>query len=94
MSKPTVEPGGSPGLTSQIEVLREVLRDPRPPDLGDAAAVAHPESLLEPYLGQFFEGTAVIAPDGRFRLFTAGLEHITGRPAQEVGSLKVVVQRE
>lgn len=91
MSKPPDPAGPSPDLSRQVEVLREVLQDPRAPDACDEREHSQSASMLEPYLGQFFEGIAVIAPDGRFRLFTAGLEHITGKRAEQVGSLRDLV---
>lgn len=66
----------------QVEVLREVLRVPVPTRADPDEPRRQP--ILEAYLGRFLEGLAVVAPDGRIRLFSQGLEHITGVAASEV----------
>jgi len=77
-------------LDTQVEILREVLRDPRPS--GDAAAdTPTSQPILDAYMGQVFEGITVVAPDGRIRLFTPGMEQITGFSAAEVTSITDVI---
>jgi len=69
-----------------VEVLREVLRDPAKAE-GSASASPRRQPILDPYIGKTFEGIAVVTPDGRFRLYTDGLERITGYAAHEIGSM-------
>lgn len=80
--------GAHQGEPRAVAVLREVLRPPSP--LGaepDPGPVSGPSPILGSYLGRYQEGLLVVAPDGRFRLFTAGLERITGYSAAEVPSV-------
>ncbi len=79
----------STAWSSQVEILREVLRAPAAPLAERATKPRKP--VLEAYLGQTFEGITVVAPDGRIRLFTAGLQQITGIRKDEVGSIKELV---
>jgi PAS domain S-box-containing protein len=90
----TERDGGKPAgaWTREIEILRDVLRAP---ERAGPEAVENPQGqpILEAYLGQVFEGIAVVAPDGRLRLFTPGLEHITGYRQDEVGSVAELIMK-
>ena len=91
MSEKDHEPAGD-NFSQEVEILREVLRDPRSAESA-RADVPQSQPILDAYLGQTFEGIAVVAPDGRFRLFTPGLEHITGYTVDEVSSVADLIQR-
>jgi PAS domain S-box-containing protein len=76
--------------SAHVELLREVLR--APVHQHDGRSWGNPErSILESYLGRFYEGLAVVAPDGRIRLFSSGLEHITGYRASELGDITELI---
>ncbi len=77
---------------NEVAILREVLRQAGN-EVPPAPAPPHSQPILDAYLGQVFEGIAVVAPDGRFRLFTPGLEQITGYTAQEVGGIVDLIRK-
>jgi PAS domain S-box-containing protein len=69
-------------------VVHELLRAPPPPGPQSPSGPAQRRApILGSYLGCYEEGIAVVAPDGRVRLFTAGLERITGYSAAEVPTI-------
>jgi PAS domain S-box-containing protein len=81
MSGEDIRNGGR--YAREVKILHEVLRTPDRPQGAPPPAVDQPP-ILEAYLGRVFEGITVVAPDGRIRLFSSGLEHITGYRASEV----------
>jgi PAS domain S-box-containing protein len=76
----------------EVEVIREIPWERH----GEAAGRMEARQrlpVLEAYLGQTFEGIAVVAPDGRIRLFTPGFEHISGYREDELESMLDLVMK-
>ncbi|MFH1464081.1 MAG: PAS domain S-box protein [Pseudomonadota bacterium] len=79
--------------TGDIQVVQEVLRPPGPLEQEPTSgAQAGRSPILGSYLGSYEEGVAVVAPDGRLRLFTPGLERITGFSAHDLPSIEDAVR--
>jgi PAS domain S-box-containing protein len=82
----------SADFSREIEILHEILRlpeDATPADQGQPPR----QPALEPYLGEVFEGIAVLAPDGRIRLFTPGFVHISGYRMDELEDMHDLVMK-